>query len=1024
MSHRSRRIALYVVLGLTAGIIPGLALLPAATAADPQQVNFTHEGCRNNGTITLPNGSGDFICPDAAYTTGNLGKGWNELDLVPYRLTSSAGNAAPASQTFTIAVVLDNEDAGHPGYDVLSALTLNPPLSAPSCSAATSGTATVLTPGFGGIDKSLYRLITITQAKNTNCVYDYYGRLAVGSHLFPGASLHANLANENLTSAGIGSKEVSIPVKEITPQELSKDMSASQGRDHVWSITKTPSPARIDFGDTCSAGTPLSRTVAVTVAWERLPATPTGPITVVTHVYAINPASRALTVTVQDVIYSGTTALDTVTSSPVVVPANTTQLVLTHSKTVPAGSTNLNDIATATYTDTASGVPIPQTTTATASANVSVGSTTNSSAVISDTESITGAGLQFAVTSVVGAAGSFGGGYVLGTKTVGPVSWTSVNQTGNGSVTFNKTVYAPAGSIITGSLNDTATVSGADGFSRTASLSIDVTTVATVSLTINKTISIRLGTGDSAATFTFNVTGPAGYSSQASVTFNPGDGGPLSPKSTTLTGLAPGTYTIAEVDVPPWTHGAIAPLAINLPSCSGSVTVANGFGPATAQVQKVTVPAGNEAGWTVELYADGVKVETAVTNGSGLASFVTALDEGITYSIQEVGKSGWDQSNAAGCANLTVNYPDDADRVLTCTFTNTQRGLIAVRKVTNPTSSTATFSFSGDVTATLGNGQTSTAVSVAPGTYTSTEAAKAGWDLTSIACSDANSTGSGSTATFRVEAGESVVCTFTNTQRGLARVVKTVSGAVPSGTQAFNFQLRSGASEVSAGTVLETGTANAGNGGVIAFSTTLTPGTTYQLCEQMQPGWTTTLGPPLFSVFNPSGDNSVVCTDFTVSAGQTRTFTVDNQAPPGGLALTIGYWKNWSSCSGGRQKPVLDQTLAGADPAGISVGLLTLHAGDCLKAVRILDKSRIDTGKKQASDPAFNMAAQLLAAKLNVAAGAGQCAASAAAITAGQALLVAVQFDGITHLNLTAAQRTLANSLGTTLDNYNNNTLC
>jgi hypothetical protein len=42
-----------------------------------------------------------------------------------------------------------------------------------------------------------------------------FRRLALGSHLFPGSSLHANLANQSLTTAGIGSKKVSIPVKEI-----------------------------------------------------------------------------------------------------------------------------------------------------------------------------------------------------------------------------------------------------------------------------------------------------------------------------------------------------------------------------------------------------------------------------------------------------------------------------------------------------------------------------------------------------------------------------------------------------------------------------------------------------------------------------------------------------------------------------------------------------------------------------------------------------------------------------------------
>jgi hypothetical protein len=258
---------------LFAGAI-GVTLLPAVhnsawAAGDPSQVNFTLAGCRNDGSITLPNGSGKFICPDAAYTTGNLGKGWNELDLVPFRLTTDAGNAAPASQTYTIAIVLDNIDGGKPGYDVLSAPVLNTALSAASCTAATVGAATLLNPGFGGISQSLYRLVTITQAQNTTCVYDYFGRLALGSHLFPGSSLHANLANQSLTTAGIGSKEVSIPVKEISPQELRKDMLAKQDSDHAWNLTKEADKATVSFHDVCAEGEPQPQTVTFTVKWTK-----------------------------------------------------------------------------------------------------------------------------------------------------------------------------------------------------------------------------------------------------------------------------------------------------------------------------------------------------------------------------------------------------------------------------------------------------------------------------------------------------------------------------------------------------------------------------------------------------------------------------------------------------------------------------------------------------------------------------------------------------------------------------------
>ena len=66
---------------------------PLASAASSSGPGYTLEGCQQDGPhaghISLPNGDGTFICPDNAYTTGNLSKGWNELDLVPHRVTLS-----------------------------------------------------------------------------------------------------------------------------------------------------------------------------------------------------------------------------------------------------------------------------------------------------------------------------------------------------------------------------------------------------------------------------------------------------------------------------------------------------------------------------------------------------------------------------------------------------------------------------------------------------------------------------------------------------------------------------------------------------------------------------------------------------------------------------------------------------------------------------------------------------------------------------------------------------------------------
>src|SRR6185436_3363342 len=95
------------------------------------------------------------------------------------------------------------------------------------------------------------------------------------------------------------------------------------------------------------------------------------------------------------------------------------------------------------------------------------------------------------------------------------------------------------------------------------------------------------------------------------------------------------------------------------------------------------------------------------------------------------------------------------------------------------------------------------------------------------------------TATFRLEPGETVKCTFTNTQRGMARIVKTVSGQPPAAGQSFTFQLRQGASTVSDGTTLESGSTDAS--GNLNFNTKLVVGATYQICEWVFPGWNTNL---------------------------------------------------------------------------------------------------------------------------------------------------------------------------------------
>jgi hypothetical protein len=507
--------------------------------------------------------------------------------------------------------------------------------------------------------------------------------------------------------------------------------------------------------------------------------------------------------------------------------------------------------------------------------------------------------------------------------------------------------------------------------------------------------------------------------------------------------LSPGGYSVAETALTGWDNtSAVCDGTGNTPA---SITLAAGQTVTCTFtntqrgrliVEKLTNPAGAAGSFTFTFTGTGTPGPTSIGAGGNIP--VGNLVPGTYTAAESDPTPGFDLStivcndtssatpSSGSVGTRTATFKVDPGETVKCTFTNTKRVTVIVKKAM--VGGTDTFNFTGTPSGSINaNNGTIQSINVAPGQYVSTEGTTAGWDLTSVTCDDGNSVGSvaDKKATFNAEAGETVTCTFTNTKRGKAQVVKTFNGG-PLGSNSFTFQLRSGASASAAGTTLESGTAT-GLSNTISFTTTLTPGTTYQLCEQMQPGWLTTLGPPLYSVFNPSGDNSVVCTDFTVTAGQTKVFNINNQPPPGGMGLTIGFWKNWASCanSNGGQKPTLDRTLQKGD---LTLGLLILHDGnsnpdvssDCASAVLLLNKTTLG-GKKASSDPIFNLVAQLVAADLNGLAGAGVSVDAMNAISKAHSLLVTIKFDGNTYTKLTAAQTAQANCLATALDQYNNN---
>lgn len=970
---------------LLAGLMLLLAGGPAFAFTPGIHVSPTLEGCRNDGNPAIPPNT--LVCPDAAYTAGNLGKGWNELDLVPHRLTTGLGNQSDATTAYDVIVAADHQRGAFNGYDVITVPVVNVSKSDASCTVS-AGQQAIQAGVTGGVDDAIYRVLTIHQNKGTTCVFDYVERLALGAAQYSGSSLQSYMFEKDDFSTG--KRTIPLPVGQILPQSLAKDMAASQGSDHTWNVTKSPTVNTLNFGDVCAATPTTSLPVQITVTWTKSAAI-AGAITVTTNVYATNPSNRTITTTVTDVIYSGTTVLDTSAPATKDVPANTANyLMLTHSITEPDGTTALNDIATATYTDFVTGISVPGSTTATASASVQqTGPELNATAVITDLEQMSGTGLSYSVATP--SIGGFIGyplltdpAYLAGTQTSGFVNWGTTSQPGNGSVTFDKKVYLTSKQITTGTLSDAASLVGSSGFATTSGpVSIIISSTASATLTINKSYSgLTIAAGEKLV-FKFHVSSTTlapSYAADTSITLN---GGGSTSGSASLNSLTPDTYAVEELEArfyPAGCNDSSCSQPVSMPdpngvqrtvhlepvngiaACTGAATYVNTFRTdqfATARVQKITVPSTSSGSWNFTLKRpDGSTSATATaTANGGYVNFGAALDQEGTYTVVETQQTPqWVLSSAV---------PNNGTDTKTCSFA----------------------------------------------------------------------------VDYPQDDGKVFGCTFTNTQQGKAQVVKTAKGQSLGGTAyAFSFELRQGASTTAAGTTLATGVASSSNGGAINFSPYLTPGATYQICEVVMPGWNTNLAgdaqlfvpesiiPP--SLPNPNVNNMTICADFSVTAGQTRTFSVDNSPPPGGRALTIGFWKNWASCkkSGGNQAPVLDQTMAKAEPTGIQVDSFYLHgstatpnvAPDCAKAVNLLSKQNF-AGVNKASDPLFNMAAQLVGAELNLVAGAYTCPAVVSAINQANALLTKYGFNGTAYTgNLKAADATLANNLATRLDNYNN----
>ncbi len=193
-----------------------------------------------------------------------------------------------------------------------------------------------------------------------------------------------------------------------------------------------------------------------------------------------------------------------------------------------------------------------------------------------------------------------------------------------------------------------------------------------------------------------------------------------------------------------------------------------------------------------------------------------------SYSTTETVPAGWtltsiaclnganadgNSTNASGSGGVgpAASINVSPGESLVCTFTNTKDASLKVVKVTDPASDPQDFDFdltgsgvpadldldtdAGD--ATLPSEDSFTLDASELGAHTVTESTVAGWALTALVCTGGGGDSSTSLgerkATLDIDAGENVVCTFTNTKGASLTVIKVTDPA--SDPQDFDFDL-------------------------------------------------------------------------------------------------------------------------------------------------------------------------------------------------------------------------------------------
>lgn len=371
--------------------------------------------------------------------------------------------------------------------------------------------------------------------------------------------------------------------------------------------------------------------------------------------------------------------------------------------------------------------------------------------------------------------------YSAGNHTVGETAGTSTSLAGYSTTIVCKDLNG-TGAIVAQATNTSVSVPLVDD----ADVICTVTNTAAGSITI-----VKDAIANSLQDFGFTTTG-TGVSNFTLDDDSGVAGADVTNANTKVfNNISAGTYTFTEASVNGWYLDSINCPNIeetqNLGARAVSLTVTAGQNITCTftnrqlgqiKVTKQTDPNNDPTQFAISASPSSGVVGNADQNITDDQTVTYTVKHG-TYAVTETVPAGWSQASN-NCSNLVVggNTPlVNGVPTLTCTINNTKYSTLTFVKNAIPEgpqdfvfSATGAglsgFILDDDSDPTRSNQQQFT--NLLPGTYTGSEGAVQGWDLTNLVC-----TGTGvdysvddNKASVNLLAGQNITCTFTNTQRG------------------------------------------------------------------------------------------------------------------------------------------------------------------------------------------------------------------------------------------------------------------